>query len=123
MLAYPDPQSAQDPDRDSLMYSLGPCADFFKAMLVLHDCSVAVRNSQKAKRFNLNISTLQNLCLPPSCHHDVADYRAPVVGGATNGLSPLNDRQDIELCEEQRAVIAGLKRPLELIHGPPGKRL
>ena len=33
---------------------------------------------------------------------------------------PLNGRRDKNLCPEQRDVVEGLRRPFEIIHGPPG---
>ena len=118
MLAYPDPEAAQDPCRDSMMYSLGKVSDFFKAMTVLHELSISLR--RKTGRFELNKSILLNLCLPTEQHRsrEIADYRPYDVeaasdastGGASGGrfISPLNDRQDIELCREQREVSEGL---------------
>ena len=131
VLAFPDPEHAQHAKRDMLMYSLGRCADYFKAMGLLQKLSAGLRRrgpQGSDKQVDVNHEVLLHLCVPVSCRDETAGWGdtnsdgggGGVRGRATDTGNPMNGRKDITLHPKQQEVIAGLTRPLELIHGPPG---
>ena len=133
-LAFPDPEHARHAKKDALMYSLGRCADYLKAMDLLQKLQISLRRrggQPSITEVDVNRRVLLHLCVPVSCQRELADWvTRPVTTGTANDVTggggghdvghPMSGRKDITLHPKQREVIAGLKKPLELIHGPPG---
>jgi predicted ATPase len=121
MAPYPDKKSAQDENHATLIYDLGYCFDFFKALSVV---DMALEHDDLEKKYQI-LSQLarpyETLAAENPQEDDTKTVSSPYFQShAEKDACPLNEKIDTKLCAEQDEIVGNLVRPVEIIQGPPG---
>mmetsp|Transcript_1310 Transcript_1310/g.1692 ORF Transcript_1310/g.1692 Transcript_1310/m.1692 type:complete len:822 (-) Transcript_1310:299-2764(-) len=135
MKGYQDKESATDRDHSSLLYSIGYCEDYFRSYEMIELMSTLPSPSSSSSSSSSTSSStatadgfqhlpsLKYLFKPNKCEFvtkthgcwrntsKLGDNETPIV---------FNDKLDTELSYEQNAIVQELRKPIEIIAGPPG---